>query len=374
MRKIVYAMMEIRKNQLKQRAGITPAQLQEVDDKFRFFDRELSGIKPTGTNEALREVMISADFTYAIQEFVQRKMWAAYQEQTFAFEPLVVPDTLPNYLPVTRYLDQAGVDDLEYMGEKAPPRPGSVDDALKRQWDVQLWGKQYDFSHKALINDDLGYFDNVTEKMGRAARRTLEKYVSRMYTNATSIARLTGLGALYSTTGRLTTARISTARMAFNQRVNARNERIKAGLTYLVYHTGLADTVATIQQSVLVPELATNAENVVRTTFTAIEDPYITGTAPNLPWWAFASTGAIKTLVLARRAGMPGPIIARKRSDVESVTSILGAGTPVDPVWGDFDSMNIVLKVIDTWGTYIDGTEGNLVDYRGAYYSAGTAP
>jgi hypothetical protein len=348
--------------------------LAEVDDKFGFFDRELSGITPTGTNEALREVMISADFTYAIQEFVQRKMWAAYQEQDFMFEPLVVPDTLPNYLPVTRYLDQAGVDDLEYMGEKAPPRPGSVDDALKRQWDVQLWGKQYDFSHKALINDDLGYFDNVTEKMGRAARRTLEKYVSRMYTNATSIARLTGLGALYSTTGRLTTARISTARMAFNQRVNARNERIKAGLTYLVYHTGLADTVAQIQQSVLVPELATNAQNVVRTTFTAIEDPYITGTAPNLPWWAFSATSAIKTLVLARRAGMPGPIIARKRSDVEAVTSILGSGTPVDPVWGDFDSMNIVLKVIDTWGTYIDGTEGNLVDYRGAYYSSGTAP
>lgn len=373
MRKVIYAMMETRKLQLE-RQNAPPARFQEVEEKFAYLDSQLSGVGKFGTNEQLQEVMTSGDFTYAIQEFVRRKMWASYQQQAFPFEPLVKPDVLPNYLPVTRYLDQAGVDDLEYIGEKGQPRPGYVSDATKRQWQVYIWAKQYDFSHQALINDDIGYFDNVTEKMGRAARRTLEKFVSRMYTNATSIARLTGLGALYSTTGRLTTARISTARMAFNQRVDIRNERIQSPLKYLVYHTGLADTVAQIQNSELVPELATNAENVVRGTFTAIEDPYIAGTAPNLPWWAFTDPMQLAPLVLARRAGVPGPMILRKKSDVEAVTSLLGAGTPVDPVWGDFESGNIVLKVMDVWGTYVDGTEGNLVDYRGAYYSSGTAP
>ena len=374
MRKIIQLMEGVRKDQLAD-MGASPERLQEVSDKFKFLDNELNGIRDAGSApRRLNEVMTSADFTYALEEFVQRKMFSAYQQQSFAFEPLVTMDTLPNYLPVTRYLDQAGVDDLEYIGEKAPPRPGYVTDATKRQWAVDIWAKQYDLSHRALVNDDLGYFDSLVAKMGRAARRSLEKFVSRMYTNATSIARLTGLGALYSTTGRLTTARISTARMAFNQRVDLRNERIQVGLRHIVFHSGLADTVATIQNSMLVPELATNAENVVRGTFNAIEDPYITGTAPNLPWYAFADKANLKTLVLARLAGMPGPIIARKKSDVESVTSLLGPGVPAAPIMGDFDSMNIVLKVIDVWGTYIDGTEGNLVDYRGAYYSSGTAP
>ena len=67
-------------------------------------------------------------------------------------------------------------------------------------------------------------------------------------------------------------------------------------------------------------------------------------------------------------------MILRKRSDIESITSLLGGGASVDPIWGDFNSGNIVVKVVDVWGTYIDGTEGNLVDYRGAYYSSGTAP
>jgi len=372
MRKILYAMQEIRKAQLAEQ-NVPTERLREVEDKFHYLDQGLNGIgKSAHPDERLAETMTSGDFTYAIQEFVQRKMYSSYQRQSFAFEPLVKTDTLPNYLPVTRYLDQAGVDDLEYVGEKAQARPGFMDDLTKRQWQVYRWEKQYDFSHEALVNDDLGYFDEITGKMGEAARRTLEKFVSRMYTNATTIARLVGLGALYSTTGRLTTARISEARMAFNQRTDSRGERIQSPLTHIVYHTGLADTVAQIQASMLVPELATNAANVIKGTFTAIEDPYIVGTAPNLPWYAFAS--GIKTFVLARRSGMAGPMILRKKSDIETATSLLGGGGAVDNIWGDFQSGNIVLKVVDVWGTYIDGTEGNLVDYRGAYYSTGTAP
>ncbi|MBU2177621.1 MAG: hypothetical protein KJ556_21220, partial [Gammaproteobacteria bacterium] len=167
MRKILSIMKEIRKGQLSDQ-GVSAARMQEAEDAFGFLDRELSGIKPTGTNEKLAEVMTSADFTYAIQEFVQRKMLGAYQQQTFAFEPLVFTDTLPNYLPVTRYLDQAGVDDLEYVGEKGQARPGYVTDATKKQWQVYRWEKQYDFSYEALKNDDIGYLENVAELMGQA--------------------------------------------------------------------------------------------------------------------------------------------------------------------------------------------------------------
>jgi hypothetical protein len=67
-------------------------------------------------------------------------------------------------------------------------------------------------------------------------------------------------------------------------------------------------------------------------------------------------------------------MILRRRSDIESVTSLLGAGSPVDPIMGDFESGNIVVKVVDVWGTYVGGVNhGNLVDEHGAYYSSGTA-
>jgi hypothetical protein len=284
-------------------------------------------------------------------------------------------DTTPNFLTVTRYQKQAGLEDLEFIGEKGTRRPGSVADATKRQYRVYRWGKQFDFSMEALINDDLGYFEDHATLMGEAARITLEEYVSRFYTNATTIGRLTGLGALYSQFGRLTSTRISEARMAFGQRIDARNRPINADLAYIVYHRGLEDTVRQIQESQLVPELATNAANVVRTGWTGIKDPYIAGVAPNLPWYAFTNhrQNGIRPFVLARRQGMPAPMLIRKRSDIELSSSLLGGGTVAPPILGDFDTGNVVVAVEDQWGTYIDNTEGNLFDYRGAYYSSGTA-
>jgi len=377
MRKITYMLSELRKEQLTRRKAPNE-RIAEVDGAFKALDYALDGIRRDGDSELVQEVMTSADFTYAIQEFVQRKSLPGYQRMGFQFEPLVkMESTLPNYMEVTRYQNRCGVDDLEYVGEKGPARAGSVQDATKRTLQVWRFEKQFDFSHEALVNDYIGYFEDVATKMGEAARRTLEKYVSRFYTNATSITRIQGGGALYAQNGRLTSARISEARMGFGQRTDDCSEPINADLAFIVYHRGLEDVVRTIQNSTLVPELATNAANVVRTAFTAIKDPYLTGTAPNLPWYGFDdpnNADGITSFVLARRSGMPGPMIVRRRSDIEGTTSMLGAGTAVAPIFGDFESGNIILKVMDAWGTYVDGTNGNVYDRHGTYYSTGTAP
>jgi len=374
MRRIISTLQEIRHLQLT-KAGAPATRLAETEQKFRWFDGLLSGIKPTDTGNQLEEVMTSADFTYALQEFVQRLMLPGYQAKRFDFEQFIKPDVVPNFMPVTRYQRRGELEDLEYVGEKGEARPGSVPDATKRQYQAYVWEKQFDFSMRALVNDDLGYFADTATAMGMAARRSLEKYVSRMLWNAVTIARLVALGALFSTTGRLTTARISAARMAFNQRVDVRLNPIAASLRYIVFHAGLADTVLQIQSSTLVPELATNAANIVAGKFVAIEDPYAVGAAPNLPWYALADwkLNAIVPFVLARRQGITGPLLLRKRSDMESITALLGGGADVAPVFGDFSTGNVVVKVHDEWGTFIDITEGNLFDNRGAYYSAGTA-
>ena len=381
MRRTVSMLSEIRQHQLKKfKAPVK--RCEEAVQLFNYLDGALSGVaintdgKMDNWENPLAEVMTSSDFTYAITEFVQRQMVPGYEQKNFAFEPLVKPDTTPNFMPVTRYQKRAGLDDLEYVGEKATPRPGYVVDATKRQYRVYRFEKQFDFSMEALVNDDLGYFDDQARDMGLAARRTLEKYVSRMYTNATTTNRLIALGVNYHQHGRLTSTRISEGRMAFNQRVDARNEPVNAGLKYIVHHSGLVDTVRVIRASELVPELATNAANVVAGDFIPIEDPYIVGVAPNLPWYGFADwrDNNIVPFVLARRQGVPAPMLLRRRSDIESITSMLGAGGTVPPIMGDFATGNVVVKVIDQWGTYIDGTDGNMFDHRGAYYSSGNAP
>lgn len=387
MRRTIHALREYRKASIQKQSFPHPEalakRLKEVDQMFEFIDANLSGIMFNSNTGAvqdaptkLAEVMVSADFTYAIMEFVQRQLMPGYQRRAFNFEPLVFNDTVPNFLPVSRYQKRAGVDDLEYVGEKGEARPGSVDDATKRQYRVYKFEKQYDFSMETIINDDLGYLNQQASDMGVSARRTLEKFVSRMIFNATNIARLTALGANYFTTGRLTSDRISTARMAFAQRTDGRAEPMLVSPRFLVHHTGLIDTIRVIQNSQLIPELATNAANVIANDFQPIEDPYLAGGAPTLPWMFMSDpNGAenVRSLILARRQGLAAPIVMRKKGDIESFSSFDGGSGSLAPIWGDFATGNIVLKVHDEWGTFIDGTDGNMSDTNGFYYSAATA-
>ncbi len=383
MRRLLKGLENVRILQL-QRQNRNHPRIKEVREMFHYFEGALSGVKLTSkglfenAEQQLQEVMISADFTFAIQEFVSRKMHGSYSVRNFAYEQFMATDTVPNFMPVTRYQNRQELDQLEFVGERGAAGAGFVADATKRQYQVYVYEKVYDFSFRTFVDDDLGYLNDTVDRMGRAARRTLEIYVSNMLFNATTTARLIALGLLFYTNGRLTTGRISTARMAFGQRVDDASVPIAANLRYIVHHSGLVDQVATINQSELVPDGAgssSNAANVVRNTFVPVENPHLAGTAPILPWMALSDfrQNEIRPFVLARRNGVPGPIIIRKKSDTEVATSIMGGGGSDIQILGDFISGAIKIKVHDEWGTYIDTTDGNLYDHRGAFYGVATA-
>jgi hypothetical protein len=242
---------------------------------------------------------------------------------------------------------------------------------------VEVWGKGLDISWRTLRNDDLGYLTDTLRMFGRSARRSKEKFVSRMMTNATTIARLVGLGALYSTTGRINAARLDTAMSAFNMRTDDRGEPINASMSYVVYHTASEGVVWQVRNTTSgVPGTTNHGANIgMRQSWTPIRNPYLQGTAPNLPWYAFTNplSDGITTFVLAQLQGMTSPLITRKKSDIEAVQALLGPGQDLGTMLGDFMTGNLHYGVLDIYGTFIDPTEGNLVDVKGAYYSDGTA-
>lgn len=385
MRTILQYLYESRALALKRRK-MSDAQrnivLGKLKEELGFIDNSLNGVmlSEAGFDEPatkLQETLVSGDFPNAIGDFVNRKILDGYQQKTFNFEPLVKPDTVTNFLPHTRHQNREQFDDLELIADKGSLRPGSLADATKRQWQAHVWGKRLDISWRTLKNDDLGYFNDTVTMFGRSARRSKEKFVSRMMTNATTIARLVGLGALYSTTGRLNASRIDTAISAFNQRTDDNGQPITARLAYVVHHAAHDGTIYTIKNSQQLPGTANNdINNANRISWTPIENPYLTGTAPTLPWYGFTDPmrDGITAFVLATLQGFNGPFTIRKKSDIELITSLTGQGAMPSLMMGDFATGNIQLGVLDIWGTYVDATEGNLVDYRGAYYSDGTAP
>ena len=380
MRVIMKTLLDIRETTYKhdcQRAGqpVDARVLETYKASYKAIDSNLAGFVEGRAEGRMQEAMTTGDFPFAIGEFVNRLLVPGYEQRNFNFEPLVWNDTLTNYLPHDRYQKRSQLDDLEYTPPGGTARVTAQSDATKRQYQVHDFKKALDFNTQALVNDDLGYFEDTALDMGRSARRTLEKFVSRMYTNATTIARLQGLGVLFSQTGRMTSERISEARMGFNQRVDDKAEPIHANMAYIVYHRGDKDKVFQIQNSQLVPETDLNGVNkALSVPFIAIEDPYITGAAPNLPWYAFTNwaTDNIRPFVLARMQGRPGPFVLRKKENKEVVASVLGSGGTAPILLGNMLQGNLEFEVHDVWGTFIDGVEGSLFDNRGAYYSSGT--
>ncbi len=340
---------------------------------FPLIDACIDGQGPLPVSR-LAEAMTSADFALAIMEFVDRALWPSYTRMEFNFRPLVFNDTVSNFLTVSRYQRQAGVEDLEMVREMQPAGEGSVPDARKLNYRVYRWEKTFSFSMEAIVNDDLGYFNQMSDMMGDAARRTLEKFVSRLYFNTTTIAALQALGALYYSTARFSTNALMVAWAQFLQRLDTRGEPIETTPIYLIHHKALLPTVQQVLRSVQVAENNTNALNVLPP-LTPISDPYMTATGgnpANLPWALSVrpNTGGIRPITLVRLQGRPGPLILSKTPDTQIFAGFGGAGGIV-PGLGDFETGSIRLKVADIWGGWNDATYAGLTDFRGFHFSTG---
>lgn len=364
MRQIVRMLLEI--------ASVSrPHKHKVYKELYPVVDTMLSG-QGTIAQDRIKEVMTDSDFPLALGEYVNRALWPAYTRMEFNYQQLVFNDTLPNFMTVTRYQRQSGLDDLELIRPKQGVSSGYLKDAYKRQYKVYRWGKGFDFSYEALVNDDLGYFRDFAELMGDAARRSIEKFVSRLYFNTTTIAGLVALGVIYSGTARLSTNALMVGWSAFDQRLDDRSEPIETAPVNLVIHKALQPTARQIFASTQVAENNTNAANVLPP-FNIVVDPYMTGTAPNYPWYLMASPNlnGIRPITLARMQGRPGPQVLQKAPDTMAFAGFGQTGQLVNGL-GDFDSGDIKLKVEDVWGGWNDPTYSGVTDYRGVYYSSGT--
>ena len=83
MRRFLGLLADIRKDRLAQQ-GATAERLGEVDSLFGYMNRQLDGVKQGVGGERLSETLTSADFQYAIMEFVQREMIPGYQTSGFS--------------------------------------------------------------------------------------------------------------------------------------------------------------------------------------------------------------------------------------------------------------------------------------------------
>jgi len=304
---------------------------------------------------------------------LDRQVLAAYKGVDPVWKQFVKMGTVPRIFPQVggyRFAITGGDQVLAEVAEKGEYLASERDEA-RYAVSVKKYGRQFDISWEAMINDDLGALKDTPERFARAAVRTEHRLVSSIYVG--DVVAGTGLytagqgnvGALPLTIGNL-----ETTVEAMAATVDGNGEPIMNRPKYLVVGPAMEFTARQIltsatkmwltgtAQTALAPSAALPMTNVIsQYGLQLVIDPYIPVFAPAdvLSWFLFADPKDIAAMECDHLAGHERPEICMKASDKVNV-----GGGDLSPMTGDFATDNVFYRVRLVFGC-------NRLDWRATY-------
>ena len=324
----------------------------------------------------MREVITTSDFPTLFGVAIDRQMLAAYKAVMADWRSYVKVSSLPNFNTHLREKLYGNDNLLPEVAEKgeylvADVGTGHYSIALKK------WGRQFDISWEALINDSMGAFADIPARFAMAAVRSEARAVTDLYASAAGpdvglfgapIAdvdgqNVTNLGALG-----LTIANLEATLALMAQQTDPNGEPISVRGVHLVVPPALEFTARAILTSALVQWTEVGAgggipvptANIIPQMGLKLHvDPYLpvvdVSANNDGTWYLFAEPSAGAALEFSFLRGHESPEICMKASDKVAV-----GGGPISSFEGDFATDNVFYRVRHVFG-------GTRLDPRYAY-------
>jgi len=318
----------------------------------------------------MREALTTSDFPYLFGDVIDRQMLAAYKGVDPVWKQYVKMGTVPRIYPQIggyRFAITDGDQHLELVPEKGEYQASGRNETRYPLY-VYKYGRQFDISWEAIINDDLGALMDTPTRFALAAARTEHRAVVGLY--ATDIGAHAG-GNLYENAVNedvlaLTIGNLETCceRMAAFTDVNG--EPFANRAKFLVVGPALEFTARQILSSAnkmwvelggAGGPLAYPTSNVIsQYGLTLVVDPYLPIFQTNTgSWYLFADPSDIAAIEFDWLRGHEAPEICMKNSDKVTV-----GGGELSPFSGDFATDNIFYRVREVCGA-------NKLDWRATY-------
>lgn len=319
----------------------------------------------------LREALTTSDFPLLFGDVLDRQVLASYKAVDPVWKAFVKMSTVRDFRVAKRFAITGGDQVLAQVAEKGEYL-ASERDETKHELSVLKYGRQFDISWEALINDDLGALKDTPERFARAAVRTEHRVVTGLYAGNVTLYS-SAAGQANATGVPLTIANLEAGVAAMASFLDANNEPIMNRAKFLVVPPVLEFTARQILTSAqkmwlvqAAPAPAIAAPAAYPTTnviagygLTLIVDPYLAifGTAANLAtqWYLFADPKDIAALEFAHLRGHERPEICMKSSDKVTI-----GGGDIGPLSGDFATDNVFYRVRLVFG-------GTILDWRATY-------
>lgn len=330
----------------------------------------------------LREALTTSDFPLLFGDVLDRQVLASYKAVDPVWKQYVKMSTVRDFKVSDRYAITGGDQFLAEVAEKGEYLASERTED-RYHLSVLKYGRQFDISWEALINDDLGALKDTPERFARAAVRTEHRIAVGQYAqDSGGAATHAASGQLYSTAAGevnedalpLTIANLENAVEAMAAFLDVNGEPIMNRARYLVVPPALELTARQILTSAekqwLVTAAAARAAwpttNVIaQYGLQLIVDPYLPimdvvngggGTTANAGYYLFADPADIAAVEVAHLQGHERPEICMKSSNKVAV-----GGGPIGPMDGDFDTDNVLYRVRLCFG-------GTTLDWRATYF------
>ena len=334
----------------------------------------------------LQEAITMADFPNLFGGVLDRSMLARYRSAPSPWRAYTKIGSSRDFRVKTLHKVQGNDTALPRVREKEEYPIAPMSDF---HYDLQVvkYGRQFDISWEAIINDVYNAMGDIPQRFASAAVDTVAQAVSRLYCGAAAPAaalfgapivdidgqNVTNLGILPLSIPNLEATLLL---MAAQQDVNGRPLGIRG--VHLVVPPALELTARQILSSTWVQQVDTaGAANAVVSTFVPLPtanvlpqmglqlhvDPWIPIVMPvaaaNRTWFLFADYNQGAPFELDFLSGHEEPEIVMKASN-----KVTTGGGLLDPMGGDFESDNILYRVRHCHG-------GVALDPRAAYAQVG---
>lgn len=281
------------------------------------------------TLRELRESVGSDDFSTLLGATMNKRLQKAYAFTSSPWERYC------DVLEVDDFKNQTIIEltelaDIEKVTELAGYKEWSFAES-SQTYRVYKYGKRLTVPWEWIRNDDLNAINKVVNSMGRAVRRTIDKF---------AVALLEAAAASSTVTTALSEATLTAAITEFESRTDATTgEKLGLKAKYLVVPTALQFTAARILQSTIT--VAAGATNLLQGDFNPLKgyleplvDPFLTSA---VDWYLLADPADMPAIEMAFLKGYRnGPYFGKKKTDSQEEL--------------DFDTDGYVYKMRDVWG------------------------
>lgn len=356
-----------------------PAYLANLAEATRLLNDVREGRKSTMLLEA---AMSTSDFPLLMADVLDRQLLANYRELATSYRAYTRVGTVRDFRTVKRFVMNGGEGRLQKVGTVAEGAEYTYDKVTEGSYSysVSKYGKKFALTWEDLINDDLGAFGDLPDRLARSARRTEEYFVTDLFVGASgpdSTFFASG-NANISTAGTggvnpaLSIAGLQNAMTVLGSQTDSDGEPILITAYTLVVPPALEVTANNILNATIIRATAAGGAsgqelevaNWMRSKVTVVVNPYIplvaTTANGNTSWFLFANpSDGRPAMEIGFLRGHTEPELFRKAPNAQR------AGGGLDPMDGDFETDAVEHKVRHVLG-------GTLVDPKMAYASNGT--